>query len=135
MMLDKIITRVKQEQGCLIWTGPVNHAGYGLVWDGVKKTPVIVHRTVWRCLGNKITDGLELDHLCRNRTCINIFHLEEVTHAENMKRGINHHRMKKTCPRGHLYDMKLKSGRWCLECRRRKVLKPRKHLDFKNGLD
>lgn len=57
------------------------------------------HRIMWQIWNSqKIPKGLEIDHTCRNKACINPHHLELVTHAENMRRTVN----KKThCLHGH----------------------------------
>lgn len=53
----------------------------------------------------EIPNGLELDHLCRNRACVNPYHLDPVSHAENMRRGVAglKQREKTHCPVGHEY--------------------------------
>ena len=45
------------------------------------------HRAIWRMLNGKIPNGLVVDHLCENRHCVNIQHLEPVTHQENVSRS------------------------------------------------
>lgn len=72
--------------GCLEWTGARN-LGYGVVWDGKRTTTV--HRIAWRAANGEVPNGFELDHLCRNRACWNISHLEVVSHAENVRRGMS----------------------------------------------
>lgn len=63
----------------------VHHTGYVLViYQGRQYQ---AHRLIYGLLGNVIPDGLELDHLCRNRACVRPDHLEPVTHLENVRRG------------------------------------------------
>jgi hypothetical protein len=50
---------------------------------------LLVHRDVYEQLVGPIPEGLVLDHLCRNRSCCNPAHLEPVTTAENVRRGLN----------------------------------------------
>lgn len=72
--------------GCWEWTGPMNRStGYGSCYsveDGLKLT----HRAAYEALVGPIPDGMEVDHLCRNRACCNPAHLEPVTHGVNMRR-------------------------------------------------
>lgn len=69
------------ETPCLIWPGSVNHAGYGRCWGGQ------AHRVAYERVYGPIAEGLELDHLCRQRDCVNPDHCEPVTHAENTRRA------------------------------------------------
>lgn len=46
------------------------------------------HKRAWRFKNGPVPEGLELDHLCRVRACINPDHLEPVTHQENARRGV-----------------------------------------------
>lgn len=48
-----------------------------------------------------VSDGLVLDHLCRNRSCVNPAHLEPVTIGENVQRGVHANAIKTHCKRGH----------------------------------
>jgi hypothetical protein len=72
---------------CLDWVGRRNEKGYGLVWlDGRQQR---AHRVVYELLVGSIPDGLVIDHLCRNRACVNPDHMEPVTVWENTRRGEN----------------------------------------------
>lgn len=80
--------RVKKTDGCWIWQGPDNGQGYGtLRLPGVRKKSY-AHRVSYEMLVGPIPEGLYLDHLCRNPPCVNPDHLEPVTHAENVRRGL-----------------------------------------------
>jgi len=80
--------------GCWNWARSVAPQGYGRIspgrvlrFDG-HTGPIPAHRFVWeRVSGSPIPDGLELDHLCRNRRCVNPAHLEVVTRSVNVLRG------------------------------------------------
>lgn len=74
------------DSGCWEWNGGLWGGGYGrFVLDG---RHVQAHRWAYEALVGPIPDGLQLDHLCRNRRCVNPDHLEPVTNRENGVRGI-----------------------------------------------
>ncbi|HEY8766071.1 MAG TPA: HNH endonuclease signature motif containing protein [Dehalococcoidia bacterium] len=73
--------------GCWPWTGVIHPLGYGHVNIPGTRNPQMAHRASYEFFVGPIPDGLELDHLCRNRGCVNPSHLEPVTHLENVRRG------------------------------------------------
>lgn len=77
--------RICPETGCWVWGGGLSH-GYGAMRFRGKNTPI--HVLTYTFYVGPIPEGLELDHLCRNPSCCNPFHLEAVTRAENMRRGL-----------------------------------------------
>lgn len=107
---------------CWPWLAAHNSEGYGAFWDGTRS--VQAHRFAYADLTGPIPDGLTLDHLCRNRECVNPAHLEPVTNRENILRGEGptaQHARQTHCIRGHeLSGANL--GRWrdtgrsCREC-------------------
>lgn len=91
--------------GCWIWKGgkfPNGYGGFYVVRDGKRKT-AMAHRWAYERLVGPIPDGLDLDHLCRVRDCVNPAHLEPVTRSVNLLRGDRRTGPRKThCVRGHL---------------------------------
>lgn len=70
---------------CWVWTGSQDSNGYGHMRDGART--VKAHRFSYETAVGPIPTGLEIDHLCRNRQCVNPDHLEPVTDRENWIRG------------------------------------------------
>lgn len=90
------------ESGCWEWSGPLTMHGYGYLSRQKKK--VMAHRATYEMWCGPIPEGLELDHLCKNRACGRPDHLEPVTHRENVRRGdaLSGKRSRQThCHRGH----------------------------------
>lgn len=82
---------------CWEWTGATNPNGYGSVGVGNRKT-ALAHRASYVAVIGKIAAGLTLDHICRNKLCVNTDHLEIVTRAENSRRR---HAAQTHCKEGH----------------------------------
>lgn len=106
---------------CWDWTSYKYWNGYGMFWDGKKQ--VRAHRWSHEHFVGPIPDGLVIDHLCRNRLCVNPKHLEPVTQRENLLRGDTIpaiHAAKTHCKRGHEFTEKNTfinlSKRYCREC-------------------
>jgi len=108
---------------CWIWNGNKNDFGYGRYYfNGCVK---YAHRFAYEMTIGPIPERLVIDHLCRNRLCVNPHHLELVDIATNVLRGdtIASHRKAQThCARGHpLSDNNLRiyrGKRYCKECQR-----------------
>lgn len=84
---DVFWTRVRKvESGCWEWTANLTAAGYGMLNVGNGKYGY-AHRYSWEHMRGPIPAGLTIDHLCRNRRCVNPDHLEPVTQAENNRRA------------------------------------------------
>ncbi len=74
--------------GCWEFVGALDRGGYGMV--GLRGNPTgeqYAHRAAWVCINGPIPEGMTLDHLCRNRSCINPAHLEPVTMKVNVRRS------------------------------------------------
>lgn len=100
MSLDeRFWSKVDKTDGCWNWIAVRNPHGYGqfTVHHGTVRQ---AHRLAYLDLVGPVPVGLELDHLCRNRACVNPAHLEPVSHRENVRRGAQV-RYGDTCRRGH----------------------------------
>src|ERR1043166_2281264 len=89
---------------CIVWTGALDWKGYGKV--GLNGQVLGAHRVAYKLVHGDIPDGLQVNHLCRNRACINPGHLNLVTSRENTmhprSESITKHNAEKThCLRGH----------------------------------
>lgn len=95
-----------KESGCWNWIGVISPKGYGTfhkVVNGIHKN-LYAHRISYEYFRKKIPKGLTIDHLCRNRRCINPDHLEPLTIGENVLRGntVSGINSRKThCKHGH----------------------------------
>src|SRR5579859_394860 len=121
---EKFWGHVDKSSECWVWTGYLDSHGYGLFRaPGLR---IRSHRFAYQELVGPIPDGLELDHLCRNRRCVNPAHLEPVTTRENLRRseGISARHARQThCLRGHLLDeantaIRRDGSRLCRTCDR-----------------
>lgn len=80
------MTKVNKTESCWLWERGTN-GGYGMYW--FRGRNIAAHRFAYEALVGPIPEGLELDHTCRVKRCVNPAHLEPVTHRENILRGAN----------------------------------------------
>lgn len=102
---ERVFERIEVTESCWLWkTAKDGHYGY----TPVRSAPTrMAHRAVYELVVGPIPDGFHLDHLCRNPRCVNPDHLEPVTCAVNILRGVGAtavNKRKTSCPKGHLYS-------------------------------
>lgn len=105
MIAAEVSAAIQYTDGCWVWRLRLTDAGYART--SIDGQQVYVHRWTYERIYGPIPDGLEIDHLCRNRACVRPSHLEAVTHRVNTLRGetIPAARAAQTsCVQGHPYD-------------------------------
>lgn len=106
------------EGGCWQWQLSSGSHGYGNAYNGT--TVVLAHRMSFEAFRGPIPTGLTVDHICRNRMCVNPAHLRLLTNVENARD--NGFATRTHCPRGHEYTpentYRRNRGRQCRQCAR-----------------
>lgn len=142
--LARFMAKVDLRGECWLWSG-ATAKGYARFYHSGK--PRQGHRVSYEHFVGPIPEGLDIDHLCRVRSCVNPAHLEPVTRRENLRRGetiISGHvppyrrSLPAACPSGHPYDDKntyidAKGYHHCRACRRRRHAEwQRRNRDYVN---
>ncbi len=120
---------------CIEWTGCKTKAGYGIM--AVGDTTKLTHRIVYEEHIGSIPKGKEIHHICGNRACMNVEHLQLVTRRQNVLMSSNFAAVnsKKThCPQGHEYNEKntYTDSKNCRHCRVCTKLNKRKERQLNN---
>lgn len=131
----RFFSKVRMTSGCWVWTAALGGSGhqvgvgfpenwgYGKFWDGERL--VSAHRFAYEQMVGPIPEGLDIDHLCRNRRCVRPDHMEPVSRRINTLRGNTlpaENATRTHCPEGHPYDdtntrVRVRGGRRSRECR------------------
>jgi hypothetical protein len=129
--LDRFWAKVEKTDTCWLWRATTRH-GYGRFY--VDGRLLNAHRWAYEYLVGPIPDGLDLDHLCRVRRCVNPTHLEPTTRRENVLRGTGagaRHAAKTHGVWGHPFDAQNTDAtprKWgrrrCRACRRLEGKRP-----------
>jgi hypothetical protein len=149
--IDNFVKRVEidHESGCWNWMGSKNgNTEYGKFSYrvGGQTFHPTAHRFCWETFVGPIPEGLEIDHLCGNKLCVNPDHLEPVTHAENCRRRNTSkhigefHRAKTHCPHGHPYSgenlyVNPQGKRECRICKRARTRAARNARNARNMVE
>jgi nitrate/TMAO reductase-like tetraheme cytochrome c subunit len=129
--MDNFYDKVDKTDTCWNWFGSTNEKGYGLFRFNGKTSKA--HRVSYILANGSIDPHLVIDHLCKNKKCVNPDHLDLVTQKENVIRGLagkvnNPQSIKTHCPNGHEYSRIDKNGyRLCGKCRSIQTMKSRKN--------
>lgn len=125
--IARFMEKVAVSDGCWEWTARIENDGYGRFLMGRKNW--VASRASYVLFVGPIPDGHEIDHTCRNRSCVRPSHLEAVTKLENWRRGFSfsaEYSRKTECPSGHPYNEEntytYLGRRLCRTCRRQRNL-------------
>lgn len=105
----RLLKHVIKTDSCWIWTGATRGKGYGMMSLGSKNS-ISAHRFSYELFVGSIPEGMQIDHLCMNKLCVNPKHLEPVDNKENQRRAAE--------SRGGYYPIELRKPQpiTCLVC-------------------
>jgi hypothetical protein len=118
----------ENKNGCHLWKGYLDKDGYGTFY--FRKKGRRAHRVAYYFVNGDIPDDMVVDHICRNRNCVNQEHLKLVTKRENNLNNslsvgaVNFHKTR--CKNGHKFDKKYGNQRYCSICQSQKTRRLRK---------
>lgn len=142
-VIERFLNKIKiLDSGCWKWISTITNQGYGQFWFNGKQRSS--HRFIYKYYHGEVNSSLVLDHLCRNRKCVNPEHLEQVSIKENILRGNGFAALniKKThCKNGHEFidnntHLDSNGHRRCKFCNkiRQQQFQKRKKLEVVNWL-
>lgn len=134
---ERFWSKVDASGPCWLWTASINEGGYGrycVSKVGRRSMLAYAHRHSWTIMVGEIPQGMQLDHLCKVRNCVNPDHLEVVAPKVNARRARGtgvHNKTKTHCPSGHEYNEENTivqvRGTWTMRsCRTCKLAKGRR---------
>lgn len=128
-LIDSLSRRIEARSsgGCWEWTGYINPStGYAMLGTRRVKNERMAYRLMYLVVHGAIPGGRHIDHLCRNRRCVNPYHLEAVTPSINNLRAVAFRTPSGRCRNGHVYTdattrFRSNGTRRCLVCRRAEI--------------
>ena len=128
-LTERFWTKVQKTDDCWLWLASKDRDGYGLFTINGKRRGA--HAVAYELTLGEVPIGLELDHTCRNRKCVNPSHLEPVTHKVNVLRGCSPgsvNAAKTHCMNGHEFNktntqITPRGSRFCRACNSASVKK------------